>query len=50
MYPILQVGKIDGKINPSSVGQFVFHGDILKHALIIAVQASLVALTVSTVP
>ena len=43
----VQVGKINGHINPSSVGQFVFHGAILKQALIIAIQASLIALTVS---
>ncbi|MCO5557529.1 hypothetical protein L7F22_011095 [Adiantum nelumboides] len=39
------VGKIDGKVNPSSVGQFVFHGEILKKALFIGFEAALIALT-----
>ncbi|MCO5563821.1 hypothetical protein L7F22_017470 [Adiantum nelumboides] len=39
------VGKIDGKVNPSSVGQFVFHGEILKKALFIGLEAALIALT-----
>jgi hypothetical protein len=43
----MQVGHIEGHINPSSVRQLMFHGSVLQHALVIAVQATLVALTVS---
>ncbi|KAH7281758.1 hypothetical protein KP509_36G062100 [Ceratopteris richardii] len=39
------VGKIDGKINPSSVGRFVFHGEILKKALRVGFESALIALT-----
>ncbi|KAH7281798.1 hypothetical protein KP509_36G063400 [Ceratopteris richardii] len=39
------VGPIDGKINPSSVGQFVFHGETLKKAVLIGFEAGLIALT-----
>lgn len=39
------VGKLDGRINPSSVGRFIFKGEILKHALTIGFEAALIALT-----
>lgn len=39
------VGELDGRINPSSVGQFIFKGKILKRALTVGFEAALIALT-----
>lgn len=39
------VGKLDGRINPSSVGRFVFQGEILKYAILVGFEAALIALT-----
>ncbi|MCO5597975.1 hypothetical protein L7F22_052064 [Adiantum nelumboides] len=39
------VGKLDGHINPSSVGRLIFQGDMLKHAIVVGFEASLIALT-----
>ncbi|KAI5056547.1 hypothetical protein GOP47_0028365 [Adiantum capillus-veneris] len=39
------VGKLDGHINPSSVGRLVFQGEVLKHAVVVGFEASLIALT-----
>lgn len=39
------VGKLDGHINPLSVGRLVFQGEMLKHAVLVGFEASLIALT-----
>ncbi|KAH7290821.1 hypothetical protein KP509_30G065700 [Ceratopteris richardii] len=39
------VGKLDGHINPSSVGRLIFQGEMLKHAVLLGFEASLIALT-----
>lgn len=39
------VGKLNGHINPSSVGRFMFKGYILKQAVTVGFEAALIALT-----
>ena len=42
----MQVGKLDGHINPSSVGRLMFQGEMLKVALLIGFEAAIIALAV----
>lgn len=39
------VGKLNGRINPSSAGRLIFQGEMLRHAVLVGFEAGLIALT-----